>query len=158
MPLVTDEGVRGLIPWSYDGLIAAWEFLLRLERTPKDDWNLRPRSIKIVGDDGTVEEHEVNQARLVNQLMGFLRETYSPESGAAHFWRFQEIVWFLMRWEKPLRAKGLIDDAKVSGELLGVLAEAPFTTTREYGHDHCWTFSLDDVLARVAEDSGRRAG
>ena len=58
MPLVTDEGVRGLIPWSYDGLIAAWEFLLRLERTPKDDWNLRPRSIKIVGDDGTVEEYD----------------------------------------------------------------------------------------------------
>lgn len=130
--VVTDKVRRGLLPWSYDGLAEAWNSVLHLEHTPKDDWNLRP-------------------ARLLSLLDGFLQENYSRTRGVAHRWRFQEITWFLGRWESRLRAEGLVGDAKISRELLQVLVEAPFITTRGYEQDRRrWTFDIDDVLARVA--------
>ncbi len=119
--LVTDEVQRGLIPWTFDGLVEAWRFL---------------------GQRAVRREYE-------NALTRFLRGRYSPQDGVAHFWRFGEIDWFLEHWGSRLRAARLIRGGRVSGRLLAVLAEAPFTTTRRYGADYCWTFDLDTVLARI---------
>jgi hypothetical protein len=159
-PIDWDRVKKGLIPWTSDGYMDVIEFRQKLERTPKDDWDLAPHYFSIKFTEGKVQTFRLNELMPDNQIGLFVKKQYARQGitvVAAHLTRYYEMNWFLRTHRKRFERENFIRKTDESGRidvndcLFQALAQAPFPRSRGRGKHKFPTFDLDSIVQRTRE-------
>jgi len=148
---------KGLIPWSYNEWNKAFEWEMKMMETPKDDWDLSPKSVKIIDEDtNEITIIKFNPLMIENQLSIYFNKTYSPELSFAHNMRYHWIQHFLHQYKSKLIDEGLMivkeDEMLVNNAVTKALCILPYSgeVKDEYGSS-TYEFSYQEVLDKSWE-------
>jgi hypothetical protein len=147
---------KGKVPWSAEEFLEVFHWYEKLEKTPKDDWDLTERKALVWEESGEVGEWVFNPFHPATQFFQYMARRYPGPAASYHGYRFHQIMVFLEDYRPRLKAEGLARKTasgmgQVATQLLQALCELPFTRKIVVdGEDRC-AFEYDEVVARARE-------
>ena len=124
--------IRGLVPWTREGLYEYWEYQHKLMATPKDDWDTRDHDVgvNLEEEDGSTTAIKFNQHHTMYQMSLYMKNKYGEEF-AAHEIRAHHIQTFLMDHKTKLEEREFFRVAdggmSIATVLVDVLVKIPYT-------------------------------
>lgn len=154
-PLDWDTFTRGTMPWNADECLEVMRWYHNLQGTPKDDWDLRERSLLLkLEETGKVQKVQFNQFQPLNQLGFYMAQRYDSDVMPYYADRFMRIMDFLCEHREELKGDGLYreggdDFDEICYPLLQALCELPYSRTQVLDGEECHTFDYDEVVKKT---------
>jgi hypothetical protein len=156
-PIDMDAFKKGTIPWSVDECIEIMGWYQRLNKTPKDDWDLKERGFCLKDEEsGEVKKLVLNQFMPINQLGLYMAHRYKSDVMPYHFNRLMEIMAFLCDHLQELKLDGFSrTDSDERDEIcipvLQALCELPFSKKTIVNDEERYKFDYQEVAQRARE-------
>lgn len=154
-PLDWDSFTKGTVPWNIDECLEVMRWYHKLQETPKDDWDLRERSLTLKLDESSkVAKVEFNQFQPVNQLGFYMAQRYDSDVMPYYTDRFMRIMDFLCEHREQLKEDGLSqaggeDFDEICCSLLEALCELPYSKTEFVDGEERHRFDYDEVVKKA---------